>query len=66
MPGTSRRDSVVRSANLRSIDFKVRANAPGDGVRVIVAHVVPEPGTLALVGLGCAGLALLGSRRRAA
>jgi len=64
-PGTSRNDRIRHSEF--SIDFNVRASDPGDAVRVIVAHVpIPEPSTALLVGAGCAGLAALRARRRAA
>jgi hypothetical protein len=64
-PGTSRHDKIRVSEF--SIDFNVRASDPGDAVRVIVAHVpIPEPSTALLMGAGCAGLAALRARRRAA
>jgi hypothetical protein len=64
IPGTSRRDSISISTSGFAVNYNVRANDPGDAVRVIVAHV-PEPGTALMLAAGCGGLALL-SRRRAA
>jgi hypothetical protein len=62
-------ESFLVTANSAStvIDFQIR-NDPTyqsvDNVSVEIANSVPEPGTLALMGLGLAGLA--GARRRKA
>lgn len=63
IPGTSRRDDLAISATRFALNYDVRANDPGDAVRVIVAHT-PEPSTAILLGLGCAGLAVGGRGRR--
>ena len=64
-PGTSNRDSVKISADKKELNFDIRTLNPGDVVRVIVLHEVPEPGTLLLFATGLAGLAAAGRRRRA-
>lgn len=63
VPGTSRRDHLMISASGFALNYSIRANDPGDAVRVIVAHT-PEPSTALLLGLGCAGLAGVAGRRR--
>lgn len=64
VPGTSRRDDLMISASGFTLNYNIRANNPGDAVRVVVAHV-PEPSTALMLAAGCAGLARIGRRRPA-
>lgn len=67
-PGTSRRDSIDLAADRFSLDFLIRANSPGDALRIITPHVaapIPEPTTAWLLGLGLAALGRLRKRRPA-
>ena len=52
---------AVTISGARQISFDVTAGTPGDYVRVLT---VPEPAALVLMGLGIAGMGLVGWRRR--
>ena len=55
-------DTYLIAGNTLSVDMFV--SQPGDWIRVITATAVPEPGTLALLGIGLFGMGLMRRRRK--
>ena len=60
--GLESADSYVIGGNTLTVSMFV--GQPGDWIRVITATAVPEPGTLALLGIGLFGMGLARRRRK--